>query len=283
MNDSVDGRIARWIPAVLGLVAVLALFAALAVRGGTALWFLVLFALFLPAALAAALIRWWPWGPRQVDAEQGIDWRRNLTLGGAGLLLAAVLTLMLGIAWTGGRLGNLLLVAGTLLLPPAAITAAAGWLIGRSGLLERELSASEQFEYRAREHWGVFLPPIGVLSLAALFAAGPFGVIGYSAAGVLYLLVLPATAVGALGAYLNTELALTATDLLIARGVFRRRIERLARDRIDACGVRRSWLGRILGFGRLSVICSDGRSFAIGGIRDPEALRVRLAPAAGTA
>lgn len=273
MAEGKDSPVMRWMPLALGVATIVALLAALGARGAAAMWFLVLFVALLPAALAATLIRWWPGGHHDTA---GIDWRRNLTLGGAGLLLAAVLTLLLGVGWTGARLGNMLLVAGALLLPPAALVAALGWLLGRGSRLERELATDEQAVYHAREHWGVLLPPAAVLVLAALLAIAPLGVVGYGAAAVLYLLVLPATGVNALSAWLHTRFVLTSDQLLLEQGLFRRRVRRLPLASIDGCGIQQNWLGRLLGFGKLSLIFSDGSSLAVRGIADPHALRQRI-------
>lgn len=272
------GAMLRWAPAALGAGALVALLGALVVRGEVSLAFLSLFVLLLPAAVAASLLRWSPWpreDERRVQAGQR-DWRRVLVLCGAGLLIAALVTLVLGVAWSGGRLGNILLVAGVLLMPPAAIVAALGWLLGHARRLADGLRPGERLELEAREHWGVFLPAAGVLGLAVLLALGPFGVIGYSAAGVLYLLLLPAAAVRALGAFLNTGLALTPDHVLVARGVFRRRVERLVRTEVMACGAQAGWAGRLLGFGTLNIICDSGRSFTVRGIADPEGFCERL-------
>lgn len=277
MAEQGKGRIMRWLPLVLGIAALLALMGALGGRGGGAMWFLGLFVVLLPLALATTLIRWWPWGHHDMGEQGGVDWRRILTLGGAGLLLAAAVTLILGVAWTGGRLGNMLLVAGALLLPPAALVAAFGWLLGRHGTLERELEAEEAIEYRAREHWGVFLPTILVIVLAAVALVLPIGALGNGLAAVLYLLVLPGLGVSAMSNYLNTEFALTNRHLIFVHGLLRRRIERLPLARVSACGVDRNWFGRLLGYGKLTVICEDGRTFAVRGMDNPEALRKKLA------
>jgi hypothetical protein len=268
----------KWSPLVLGVAALAALLGARIARGEASLGFLVLFVVLLPAAFAAALIRWWPQHRRDSEhLDEGIDWHRTLVLSGAGLLLAAIITLLLGVAGPGAGLGGMLLVAGTLLLPPAALVAALGWLLGGSGSLEAELEIDESIVLGAREHWGVLLPPMLVLMLAAILALGPFGVIGYGAAAVLYLLVLPGTGVGALGAYLNTELALTSHHLLIARGLVRRRVQRRPRSQVRACGVGRNWLGRLLGYGRVTVIFTDGSTVSVGGIADPETFRRQVA------
>ncbi len=273
-----DRAVYRWAPAGLGAAALVALLGALVVRGEVSLAFLSLFVVLLPAALAASLLRWsrWPQPDERRQHEGRVDWRRVLVLCGVGLLIAALVTLVLGVAWSGGRLGNVLLVAGVLLMPPAAIVAALGWLLGRAHRLAEGLRPGERLEIEAREHWGVFLPATGVLGLALLLALGPFGVIGYSAAGVLYLLLLPATAVRALGAFLNTGLALTPDHVLVARGVFRRRVERLTRTDVMACGVNAGWTGRLLGFGTLNLICDSGRSFSVRGIADPDTFCERL-------
>lgn len=260
----------RWTPLAFAVAALIALLLAMAIRGTSAMWFLALFAVFLPAAICSALIRWWPGGH---SGRNGIDWRRNLVLGGAGLLLAAALTLLLGVAWTGGRLGNMLLVAGAMLLPPAALVAALGWLLGRSSHLDAQIPAGETVVHRAREHWGVLLPPIGVLVLAVLVLLAPFGAVGFSIAAVLYLLVLPGTGVTALAAFLNTAMVVTERHLLIEQGLFRRRIRKLALARVEACGVKRGWLGSILGYGKVSVVCVDGSSMHVRGVADPQALR----------
>lgn len=270
MERSLTDNLQRWAPLGFAAAALIALLLAMAIRGPTAMWFLALFAVFLPASLCSALIRWWPGGQR---VKHGIDWRRNLVLSGAGLLLAAVLTLILGVAWTGGRLGNMLLVAGAMLLPPAALVAALGWLLGRSSHLDAQIPAGETVVHRAQEHWGVLLPPFGVLALAVLALVAPFGVIGITIAAVLYLLALPGTGVAALAAFLNTSMVVTDRHLLIEQGVFRRRIRKLALANVEACGVKRGWLGGLLGYGKVSVICVDGSSLHVRGVADPQALR----------
>ena len=269
-------RAYRWIPLALATGTLIALLGALIVRGEASLAFLGVFVVLLPATLAAMLIRWWPRGREPGESAAGVSWRRKLLLSGGGLLLAAVLTLLLGVAWSGGRLGNMLLVAGVLLLPPAALVATVGWLVGRDSRLANELTGDTRIRHRAREHWGVFIAPIAVLTLAALLALGPFGAIGYSAAGVLYLLALPGLAMRALGTYLNTELAVTDTEVVVVQGVFRRRVLRMPLDTIDACGVAYGTLGRWFGWGRVDLVGADGRSISVRGIADPDALRRAL-------
>jgi len=277
MEDrTITQQMQRFAPLGLTVAALVALLLAMAIRGTSAMWFLTLFAVLLPAAIAAALIRWWPGGPGP-DAD--INWQRNLTLAGAGLLLGAVLTLLLGVAWTGGRLGNMLLVAGAILLPPAALVAALGWLLGRESHIENDLAEGEVVVHRAEEHWGVLLPPLLVLILAAALAIGPLGVVGFTAATVLYLLVLPGTGVAAIGAYLNTRLAVTSDHLLIEQGLFRRRLDRLPLASIDACGVKQGWFARLMGYGKVTFVFVDGSSMAVRGVKDPSALRARVRPA----
>ncbi len=279
MEDrTITQQMQRFAPLGLTVAALLALLLAMAIRGTSAMWFLTLFAVLLPAAITAALIRWWPGGPK---ADADINWNRNLILAGVGLLLGAALTVLLGVAWTGGRLGNMLLVAGAIMLPPAALVAALGWLLGRSSHIEDGLAEGEVVIHRAAEHWGVLLPPLLVLILAAAMAIGPLGVIGFTAATVLYLLVLPGMGVAALAAYLNTRLAVTSDHLLIEQGLFRRRVKRLPLARIDACGVKQGWFARLLGYGKVTFVFIDGSSLAVRGLKDPGTLRSRIRPAKG--
>lgn len=272
MSSDGSANLWRFAPLGLAVAAALALLLAMAIRGGSALWFLALFALLLPAAITAALMRWWPGPP---SAEHGMR-QRFLVLAGVGLLLAAVLTLLLGISGTGGRLGNMLLVAGALLLPPAALVAGLGWLLGRGSQLEHNLPEGEVVLHRAREHWGVLLPPALVLALAAALLLAPLGVLGTTAAAVLYLLLLPGTGLAALSAYLSTRMAITPSQMLIEKGLFRRRIRRLPLAKIDACGVKQSRFSRLLGYGKITLILDDGSSLILYGVADPHALRQRL-------
>jgi hypothetical protein len=102
-----------------------------------------------------------------------------------------------------------LLVAGILLLPPAALTSLAAGLLGRRARLPGLLQPDEKILYQGRAHWGVFLPSALVLLLIVVLAAGPFGVTGYTAAGVLYRLLRALSSAGVVSEFPERRFALT--------------------------------------------------------------------------
>lgn len=266
----------RWLPQILFGGAVLALLGALLVRGGTSLLYLGAFMVLLPAGIAVSLMRWFPAeNPFGSQGGNGL-WRRRLGFIGAGLLIAAALTLVLGMLWSGTAPGTVLLVAGIFLLPPGALVSLSAFLLDRPGLLHERLEHDEQVVYRGSVHWGVFIPAAVTLTLSIVLTVGPFGVVGNTAATVLYLLLLPGTGAYALLAFSNTELLLTPRRVLLSSGLARRHVLVVPRDDVKAAGVGQRLLGRLLDYGKLSVVRADGRTLVLPAIADPYEARKRL-------
>jgi membrane protein YdbS with pleckstrin-like domain len=270
--SNASGTAGRWIPPLLAAGALVALAFALIERGTASLTSVIFFVVLLPAAIATALLRWWPRARHTEVKAQAINWRRKVSLAGAALMAATVLTLVLGVALAGGRVGTTLLVAGALMLPPAALTALLAFLFRR----EAESPSVERIVFEASVHWGVFLPAIAILTVSLALAAGPFGVAGYGAAVVLYLIVLPGTAARALTTFVNTELTVTETGVVLGYGLLRKRVQRLPRGDVQAVGVDQNWLGRQLGYGKLTIIARDGTGAALYAVADPEGVRRAL-------
>lgn len=265
----------KWLTLALAAGALVALIGSLALRGERALSSLLAFVVLFPGALISALMRWWPSRPAEGGGGgHGGRSRRWLNLSALGLLLAALLCLVIGVTWFGKTLGTLLLVAGALLLPPATILGLLAYsLYGRERLAETALESGERIVYQAEVHWGVFLPPVLVLTASALLALGPFGTIGTVAATALYLILLPGMAAHTLSVFLNTELELSQHQLVAATGLLVQSTRVLPRRSIQAVGVSQGWLGWLLGYGRVSFIFKDGSSFKVPGIVDPEGFR----------
>ncbi|MBK1726735.1 PH domain-containing protein [Halorhodospira neutriphila] len=261
----------KWLTLALAVGALVALIGSLALRGEQALSFLLAFVVLFPAALISAFLRWWPSRLAEGGSSGGKRW---LNLSALGLLLAALLCLIAGVTWFGKALGTLLLVAGALLLPPATILGLLAYsLHDRERLAETALEPGERIVYQAEVHWGVFLPPILVLTASVLLAVGPFGIIGTVVATALYLILLPGMAAHALSVFLNTELELSQHQLVAATGLLVQSTRVLPRRSIQAVGVNQGWLGWLLGYGRISFIFKDGSSFKVPGVVDPEGFR----------
>ncbi len=272
MTETTRSGVVRWLPAGLAALTVVALLGALLWRGGASLAFVTAFVILLPLTIASALMRWWPGGENARAACRATRVRRGLMMLGAGLLIAAVVTLIMGVAWSGSRLGTTLLIAGILLLPPAVVLTLLVLLSRRALELRDQIESGEQPVHETHAHWSVFALPLGLLILTALLALGPLGVPGLGAAATIYLIVLPGTTVIALGRYINSEALLTDQRLLLAYGLLRQKVERLALEGISAVGVKKTWTGRLLSHGKLSVVKTDGNSIIVAGLRRPREL-----------
>ncbi|MFP4183558.1 MAG: PH domain-containing protein [Halorhodospira sp.] len=263
----------RWLTVALWIGAIIALIGTLIIWGEGAFGFLLAFVVLFPAALISALMRWWPRRSAE-GVRYGLDWRRRLYISAGGLAFAALACLLIGVVWFGSAPGTVLLVAGTMLLPPAVMLGLLAFsLRERERLADSMLDPGEPIVYQAEIHWGVFVPSILVLTATLLLILAPLGAIGYVLATILYLFVLPAMGAHALTIFLNTELELTPHKLIAASGLIARTARVLKRNHIQAVGVHQGWFGKLLGFGRVSFVCRDGTGFKVRGVVDPEGVR----------
>ena len=270
-NTPTASRTWLW-PLILGLAAIATLLGALLWRGGHSLAFVAAFAVLLPAALATALMAWWPVG--QSTRRNSRDARRRswLVFSGVALLISAALTLTLGVAWSGSRLGNMFLVSGVLSLPPAVLLVLYVYMSRRAEPLRALVSQNEDLQFETRAHWAVFFAPACLLGLALLAALGPFGVIGLSTAAALYLIAFPGAAIVSLGAYMNSQAVLTDQRLLLTGGLLWRKHVSIDRSRLRAVGIKQTALGKTLGYGKVSAICDDGHGKVVAGLKQPRKL-----------
>ena len=265
-----------WIPLALVAAAVAALVGSLLWRGGASLGFIAAFIVLLPAAVASTLMYWWPGGREAREACRDVRRRRQMVMISAALLLSAVVTLLLGVVWTGTRAGNTLMIAGILLLPPAVVLMLLVWLTGRSVELRSGLESGEKLVCESHGHWAVFVLPLLVVTVTGILALGPFGVIGLALAAALYVIVLPGSAVMSLGRFINSEAVLTDRRLLLAYGLLAQKTVSLERSRITATGVKQPVPGRLFGYGKLTVVASDGQSVVVPGLRRPRRVAKHL-------
>jgi hypothetical protein len=276
MSTETRKSMSIWVPVGLVAAAAAALVASLLWRGGASLGFVAAFVVLLPAAVASALMCWWP-GGREARESCRDEWRRRqLVMIAMGLLVSAVITLLLGVLWSGTRPGNTLLIAGILLLPPAVLLMLMVRLSGRSIELRTRLEPDEKLVHDANGHWAVFLLPLLVITVTGILALGPFGVIGLAIAGALYVIVLPGTAVMSLGRFINSAVMVTDQRVLVAYGLMRQNTSSVERKRITATGVKQRAIGKLFGYGKLTVVDRDGNSYIIPGLRQPRQVAKHL-------
>lgn len=261
-----------WLTLALAGAALVALLGALLWRGGASLGFVAAFVVLLPLTLASALMQWWPIGRDARLSCRKTRVRHAIGFLGLSLGVCAALTLVLGVAWSGGRLGNMLLVAGVVLLPPAALVG----LLATIGFRAREpdelLDQGEHCEISMAAHWTVFVLPLLVLGLALALALGPFGVPGLALAAALYLIGLPGSAGQALARFIHSGAVLGDRHLHLSYGLFWQKTISLDRARVKAIGVKQNAWTRLLGQGKLSVVDDRGESIVVAGLKQPERL-----------
>jgi hypothetical protein len=276
MSTETRKSLSNWVPLGLIVAAVAALIGSLLWRGGASLGFVVAFVILLPAAVASALMCWWPGGREAREACRDQRRRRHLVMISVGLLVSAVITLLLGVLWSGTRPGNTLLIAGILLLPPAILLMLMVWLSGRSIELRTRLEPDEKLVHEASGHWAVFLLPLLVITVTGILALGPFGVVGLAVAGTLYVIVLPGTAVMSLGRFINSAIVITDQRVLVGYGLLRQKTSSVERKRLTATGVKQHAIGKLLGYGKLTLVDRDGNSRIIPGLRRPRRIAKHL-------
>lgn len=273
-GDSARTRQQRgfWITVGLLGITVVALLGALLWRGGASLAFLVAFVALLPITLASALLQWWPLGREQREGSRKTWWRHAIIALGVSLGLCAAVTLVLGVAWSGSRVGNMLLVSGITLLPPAALVGLLAAIGSRARDLETLLGKGERVEVSVKAHWTVFVVPLLVLTAALVLALGPFGTPGLAFAAAIYLIGVPGAAGLALARFIHSGALLADRHLYLSYGVFWQNTTSLHRDRIKAVGVKQNLWTRLLGLGKLSVVNDRGESTVVAGLKRPNRL-----------
>ncbi|MGH7508616.1 MAG: PH domain-containing protein [Gemmatimonadales bacterium] len=125
--------------------------------------------------------------------------------------------------------------------------------------LDDHLLAGERIVYRARLHWIIFAGAIGVVLFGALLAIflrmyqPDYWYLGTAVAG-LGLLV----AIGPAIRYVTSEFAVTDKRVLGKVGFIERESDETLLSKIEAIGVDQGILGRLLGFGTVTITGTGG-------------------------
>jgi uncharacterized membrane protein YdbT with pleckstrin-like domain len=117
------------------------------------------------------------------------------------------------------------------------------------GYVERNLLPNEQITYRANLHWIIYALPVIVFLIAIFVALGGGGWIAGSAIGIVgFVLFLPPWIKAG-----SSEFAITNKRVLIKVGLIRRHSLELLLQKVEGIGVDQGVLGRILGYGTITV------------------------------
>ena len=131
--------------------------------------------------------------------------------------------------------------------------------------VDSNLLPNEQITYRARLHPIIYALPAMVLGVALLAALGGGGWIAGAAIGVIgVVLFLPPWIRS-----VSSEFAITNKRVLIKVGLIRRHSLELLLQKVEGIGVDQGILGRILGYGTITVSGVGGTKEAFRMISNP--------------
>jgi uncharacterized membrane protein YdbT with pleckstrin-like domain len=133
------------------------------------------------------------------------------------------------------------------------------------GYVENNLLPNEQITYRARLHRIIYLFPACIFVIAVLVALGGGGWIAGSVLAVIGLVVLVPPWIRSS----SSEFAITNKRVLIKVGLIRRHSLELLLQKIEGIGVDQGLLGRILGYGTITVAGVGGTRETFRMISDP--------------
>jgi uncharacterized membrane protein YdbT with pleckstrin-like domain len=133
------------------------------------------------------------------------------------------------------------------------------------GYVDSNLLPNEHVTYRARLHRIIYLLPVCVLivALGAAVASGSW--IAGGVLGLIGLVMLVPPWIRSIG----SEFAVTNKRVLVKVGLIRRHSLELLLQKVEGIGVDQGILGRILGYGTITVSGTGGTREAFRMIADP--------------
>jgi uncharacterized membrane protein YdbT with pleckstrin-like domain len=155
------------------------------------------------------------------------------------------------------------------------------------GYLRRVLKPNERVVYATRLHWRIYTRCAVLLLISAAFAVAarrlPYrqpeiGLASWILAGMFLLLALSA-GLRALVRRATTELAVTDERVIYKTGLMRRHTFEVNRAKVDMVDVDQSILGRILGYGTITVRGTGGSLEPIRDIVNPLGFRSHITAA----
>jgi uncharacterized membrane protein YdbT with pleckstrin-like domain len=130
--------------------------------------------------------------------------------------------------------------------------------------VERNLLPNEEIKYRARLHRIIYLFPTCLLIAAVLVALAGGRIAGGVLAAIGLVLFVPPWIRSA-----SSEFAITNKRVLIKVGLIRRHSLELLLSKVEGIGVDQGVLGRILGYGTITVSGVGGTKEAFAMISSP--------------
>ena len=138
--------------------------------------------------------------------------------------------------------------------------------------IDENLLPDEHVVYRAALHWIIFARTILVLVGGLVLVFVP----GAAPAGLVVLLVGAVMLAPPFVAYRTTELGVTNKRVIVKTGLVQRRTLELLLRQVEAISVDQSLLGRVFGFGSITLTGTGGVREVFHRVGDPLELRRRI-------
>jgi uncharacterized membrane protein YdbT with pleckstrin-like domain len=143
--------------------------------------------------------------------------------------------------------------------------------------LDDYLLAGERIIYRAQLHWVIFGTSIGLVVLGSLLAIilsiyqPEYWYLGLALAGIGLLV-----AIGPAIRYVTSEFAVTDKRVLGKVGFIERESDETLLSKVEAIGVDQGVIGRLLGFGTVTITGTGGTQGAFASISQPLEFRRQI-------
>lgn len=138
--------------------------------------------------------------------------------------------------------------------------------------IDENLLPDEHVVYRAALHWIIFARAILVLVAGLVLVFVP----GAAPVGLVVLLVGAVMLVPPFVAYRTTELGVTNKRVIVKTGLVQRRTLELLLRQVEAISVDQGLLGRLLGYGSITLTGTGGVREVFHQVREPLELRRRI-------
>lgn len=135
--------------------------------------------------------------------------------------------------------------------------------------IQSALLPGESIMFRARIHWAIFLSGIlWALLSASFFAVNDKGNVG-DTMGKLLAAVAGYKLLSALVYWYSTELAITSKRVIVKTGLISRDTIELLHSKVESVAVKQSIVGRMLGFGSVTIGGTGGKATPLRGVDNP--------------
>ena len=121
------------------------------------------------------------------------------------------------------------------------------------GYIEKNLMDGEQIVYEARQHWMIYWKPFLLLLIGIGLFAIPTSDMALVMQICMSLVLLVVAGIWAVNIYGGRKYILTNRRLILKRGLVRRESTDLVLRRCEGVSIAQSIMGRLLGYGTVSV------------------------------